>query len=110
MKFLQVNYARTLGSADPAQRERNRLAAEHISEVPGLIWKIWGSDDERGQAAGLYLFADETSARAWGEGPMRTSLAAMPGVSDIRASYFDVDEALSARTRGPLSAPDAAAQ
>lgn len=109
MKFLQVNYARKLGSTDPGQRERNLLAAQHISKVPGLIWKIWGFDDAIGQAAGLYLFADEATARAWGEGPMRESLSASPGVADIRATYFDVDETLSAMTRGPLTASDTAA-
>lgn len=110
MKFLQVNYARQLPSTDPGQRELTGAAAEHIREVPGLVWKIWGYDDDARRAAGLYLFEDEASARTWGEGPMRSSLGAMPGVSDITATYFDVDAALSAVTRGPIASRNTAGQ
>jgi hypothetical protein len=41
-------------------------------------------------------------ARAWGDGMLRGSLGRLPGVSDIDARYFDVDERLSAITRAPL--------
>lgn len=103
MKFLQVNYECEYASTDPGHRERNESAAHNIKNVPGLLWKIWGYDDAAGQAAGLYLFADTASAEAWGEGPMRGSLGAMPGVSGITVRYFDVEESLSAITRGPLT-------
>lgn len=36
-----------------------------LREVPGLLWKIWTHDDDARRGAGLYLFADEASARAY---------------------------------------------
>jgi len=36
---------------------------------------------------------------------MKPALGSHPGISDIEAAYFDVDEQLSAITRAPLSAP-----
>jgi hypothetical protein len=35
---------------------------------------------------------------------MKPALGSHPGISDIEASYFDVDEQLSAVTRAPLLA------
>ena len=37
---------------------------------------------------------------------MPASLGGLPGVSDIEVRYFDVDESLSAITRGPLAAAE----
>jgi hypothetical protein len=46
------------------------------------------------------LFETGEQARAWGDGPMRDALGSHPGISDIEVRYFDVDERLSAVTRG----------
>ena len=54
-------------------------------------------------AESIYLFDTGDHARAWGDGPMRPALASHPGIGDIEVSYYDVDEQLSAVTRGPLS-------
>jgi hypothetical protein len=109
VKVLQVNYHRERGQADAEQAEHLRHAAEGIAKLDGLRWKIWIYDDEAKLAGGLYLFDDEASARAFGDGILPRSLGALPGVSGISATYFDVDEALTAVTRGPLAEPAAAA-
>jgi Putative mono-oxygenase ydhR len=104
MKLLQVNYRRERGQDDPEQFERPLGAAERIAGLPGLQWKIW-IDDEAGQAAGgIYLFDTEDNARAWSERMLPASLGRLPGVSDIEARYFDVDERLTEITCGPLVA------
>lgn len=103
MKLLVVNYRRELGHDDPEQAARMMQSAEKLAGLPGLIWKIWLYDDSEQIAGSLYLFDSEESARAWGDGPLRASLGSHPGVSDIETSYFDVDERLSAATRGPLA-------
>jgi hypothetical protein len=104
MKLLVVNYRRELGHDDPEQAASMMQSAEKLAGLPGLIWKIWLYDDSEQVAQSVYLFDSEESARAWGDGPLRSSLGRYPGIGDIETSYFDVDEGLSAATRGPLSA------
>ena len=104
MKLLVVRYGREIGSEDPAQSSAFLAAAEKIAGIPGLIWKLWAYDDGAKRAENMYLFESEAEARAWGDGPLKPSLSAYPGVSDIEVRYYDVDEALSAVTRAPLAA------
>ncbi len=107
MKLLQINYRRELGQDDREQSERLLGAAEHISGLPGLQWKIWIHDDASHAAGGIYLFDSEEHARAWGDDAVPNSLGRMPGVSDIDVRYFDVDEQLSAITGAPVGAVSA---
>lgn len=102
MKLLQVNYRRERGQDDPQQSEHLLSAAERISGLPGLQWKVWIYDDSQQAAGGIYLFDTEEHARTWGDEMLPASLGRLPGVSDIEAKYFDVDERLSEITRGPL--------
>ncbi len=102
MKLLQVNYRRELGQDDAQQAEHLLAAAERISGLPGLQWKLWTYDDSDRAAGGIYLFDTEEHAQAWGDEMMPASLGRLPGVSDIEVRYFDIDERLTAITRGPL--------
>lgn len=74
--------------------------AEDIAQAPGLRWKIWTENAETNMAGGIYLFDDLASAQAYAE--MHTARLEGFGVTDIRALFFEVNEALSATTRGPL--------
>jgi len=103
MKLLQVNYRREHGQDNNDQAEYMLSAAERISGVPGLQWKIWIYDDSKQTAGGIYIFDSEEQARAFGDS-LPESLGKLPGVSDIDRRYFDVDERLSAITRGPVAA------
>jgi hypothetical protein len=103
MKLLQVNYRRERGQDDAEQAEHQRGAAERIAQAPGLQWKIWIYDDENQAAGGIYLFDSEEHARAFGDG-IPALLEKLPGVGDIERRYYDVDEALTAVTRGPVAA------
>ncbi len=104
MKLLQVNYRRERGQDDTEQAEHLLAAAEPISRLSGLQWKIWIYEDARGAAGGIYLFDTEEHARAWGDDALPAALGGLPGISDIEARYFDIDERLSTITRGPLFA------
>jgi len=104
MKLLVVRYGRELGKDDPEQARAFLAAAEKIARLPGLIWKIWGYDDSARTAESIYLFDTGEQARAWGDGALRAALGNHPGVSNIEIRYYDVDEQLSAVTRGPLTA------
>ena len=103
MKLLQVNYRRERGQDDVEQAEQLREVAEQISGVPGLRWKVWIYDDSRGAAGGIYLFDSEEHARSFGDEVLPAALGALSGVSQADARYFDVDERLTAVTRGPIA-------
>jgi hypothetical protein len=107
MKLLQVNYRRERDQDDAEQAEHLLGAAERIAGLPGLQWKVWIHDDADGTAGGIYLFDTEEHARRWGDEMLPHSLGRLPGVSDIDARYFDVDERLSVITRGPVSVSEA---
>lgn len=104
MKLLQVNYGRALAEDDNEQAERLMQSAIKIAGVRGLLWKIWIYDDEERTAGGIYLFDSEENARNWGDAVMEKSLKSHPGISDITKHYFDIDEDLTRRTRGPVAA------
>ncbi len=103
MKLLEITYHREFDQDDGEQAGRLLAAAERIAGLPGLLWKIWIYDDERETAGGVYLFDGEANAHAWGDHGAPTALAHLPGVSGVEARYFDVDERLTAITRGPLA-------
>lgn len=104
MKIVQVNYTRQRPASDPEQAAAMTAAAERLAQLPGMIWKIWSYDDEAQTALSVYLFDTEANARAFGDGPLEASLGANPGIGNIVVTYFDVDEGLSAITRGPVGA------
>ena len=104
MRLLIVRYGRERAHDDPEQAAGFRQAAENIAGVPGLVWKLWGYDDDQRVATSIYLFDRESNARAWGDGPMVPGLSAHPGITNIEVRYFDVDQELSTVTRAPMPA------
>ncbi len=75
--------------------------ARDIAVTPGLRWKIWTENSATGEAGGIYLFDDAASAAAYAE--MHTRRLQSFGIAGIRAKTFDVNEGLTAITRGPLA-------
>jgi hypothetical protein len=78
--------------------------AEHvaptIAAVPGLVSKLWISNEESHRAGGAYLFADRAAARAYLEGPIIARLRNNPAVADVSVRLFDVIPGPSKTTRG----------
>lgn len=74
--------------------------AESIEKEPGLIWKIWTENAETKEAGGVYYFEDEESAKKYVE--MHTKRLQSFGISGIRSKMFDVNEKLTAITKGPI--------
>jgi hypothetical protein len=83
-----------------AERDaRLRALAESIAaETPGLLWKIWTEDQAAGRAGGLYAFTNRADAEAYRA--MHTARVTARGATDIQARIWDVNQALSAITRG----------
>jgi hypothetical protein len=71
-----------------------------IAAVPGLLWKIWILDEQRGRGGGVYLFEDRAAATAYLTGPIVARLRENPAVASIEVRLFDVLEGPSVITRG----------
>lgn len=99
-KILQINVRFNVSAEELAQEFE--AAAVPIAEVPGLKWKIFGMDEERGEAAGIYLFEDDASRKAYLEGPIIARMKTLEAFSEITMKYFDVVEGATAITRGPV--------
>ncbi len=74
--------------------------AHSIAEEPGLIWKIWTANEATGEAGGIYLFEDISSAEAYLA--MHTTRLKDFGIPHVSGKIFAVNEALSQINRGPV--------
>jgi hypothetical protein len=99
-KILQINVRFSVAAEELAKEFET--AAVPIADVPGLKWKIFGINEEQGEAAGLYLFEDEASRKAYVEGPIMARMKTLEAFSDITMKHFDVVEGATAITRGPI--------
>ncbi|SEG86399.1 monooxygenase [Marinobacterium lutimaris] len=97
--LLQIDFP----FAGPFGEEMAQAFAElaaTINDEPGFMWKIWTESQSAQQAGGIYLFDTEENARAY----LKKHTARLNGfgISGIEAKVFDVNESLSAITRGPI--------
>jgi hypothetical protein len=98
-KILQVNLKFNIPKTE---LEKAWLeVAQPIADFPGLRWKVWLMNEAEREAGGIHLFESETAARSYLAGPVEQTKSD-PAVSDISAKLFDVLEAHTAVTRGPV--------
>lgn len=101
MKFalLQVDFPFSGPWGQGLEGISHDLAADIASE-PGLRWKIWTESQDQRVAGGLYLFESHAFAEKYLL--KHSERLADFGVQDLRAIIFDVNDALTAMTRGPI--------
>ncbi len=99
-KILQINLKFSI-SAEKLAREFE-TAAVPIAKVPGLVWKVFGLDEKRCEATGIYLFKDSSSLEAYLDSPIMERMKSLEFFSDITIKKFDCVEKASAITRGPV--------
>ena len=99
-RLLQIDFPLD-GPWGEEQAGAFRELAELIAATPGLRWKIWTENPDEGRAGGIYLFDDDATLRSFRD--EHTARLRGFGVQDIRALTFDVNETLTAVTRGPLA-------
>jgi hypothetical protein len=81
---------------------QSREAANIISSVEGLIWKIWLFQKEGFEVGGMYLFANRETAEAYLKYPVVQAVCSNPAVVSTQSQLWDVESSLSALTRAPL--------
>jgi len=77
-------------------------AAKKIASIEGLIWKIWLLERERQEVGGVYLFTSRANAVAYLNHPIIEALCSNPAVVSTDCQIWEVEDSLSALTRGPL--------
>lgn len=98
--IVQINFTTTM-TKDEHDAGASQVAAR-LTEVPGLIWKIWLRDEEIGGAGGIYLFESAEAARAYADGPIIAMLSNRPDVSDLSVRLYGYLEGATEITRGPV--------
>lgn len=100
MKLVQFDFGFS-GPFGDAMASALKDLAESIAREPGLIWKIWTENQAAGEAGGIYLFTDDGSARAYIA--KHTARLHQFGIAEVRVKIFDVNDKLTALTRGPTA-------
>ena len=99
--ILQVNFRYGVSAEDYTQAAGQ--LAEPFANVPGCRWKIWLIDESRREAGGIYLFDDSSSLEALLASPLMASVKAHPALSEFNAKSFEVLDAPTRVTRGPVA-------
>ena len=99
-KLLQVDFDFSGPFGDDMAEQLAGLA-ESINNEPGFIWKIWTENQAEQLAGGIYLFADESSAKAYLK--MHSARLSEMGVTGIRGKIFDVNTPLSTINNSPIA-------
>ncbi len=106
-KILQINFSFNV------PREAYEAAvspmADAFAAVPGCQWKIWLMNEATSEAGGIYLFKDDAALQAYLTSPLVTQVTSHPALSDFSVKQFDVMEAVTKVTRGPIGPKEQAA-
>lgn len=97
--LLQIDFPFTGPFGDEMTAAMDGLARD-IAGENGLVWKIWTESVAEQRAGGIYLFDDESRARAYLD--KHSARLRQFGIDDIRAVVFDVNAPLSRIDRAPL--------
>lgn len=74
--------------------------AKSITKESGFIAKIWTENKVTNEAGGIYLFTDRDSAQSYVN--MHQKRVEKMGASQIHYKIFEINEALTQITKGPL--------
>lgn len=99
-RILQLNFKFSVTRAEYEQAASS--LADKFADVAGLRWKIWLMNEAESEAGGIYLFNDESSLKAFLEGPLAAQVKSHPAFSDMSAKVFEAMPDVTAITRGPV--------
>jgi len=106
MPILQINFKLNVSTAE--YREICDSVSQTVTDIPGLLWKIWLLNEQENEAGGYYLFRDEQSLSDYLSSPIVAWVKTMPQLREVCAKRFDAMPELTAMTRGPIPALAAA--
>lgn len=98
--ILQVNFKFNVNRSE--YEELASSLGQAFAEVPGLVWKVWIMNEAESEAGGIYFFDSGESLQLFLASELAASVQAHPAVSEFSAKTFEVMEAVTAVTRGPV--------
>ena len=99
-RVLQINFK--FGVIRSEYEELATSLAQAFAEVPGLVWKIWIMNEAESEAGGIYYFDSGESLQEFLGSELAANVRAHPAVSEFSAKTFEVMDAVTAVTRGPV--------
>ncbi len=99
-RIVQLNFRFSVSGSE--YEEAVAPLAERFVALPGLRWKIWMINESEQEAGGIYLFEDQASVKSFLEGPLAAQVMGHPALSYFSVKQFDVMEALTEITHGPV--------
>ena len=99
-KILQVNFRFHVSRAE--YETVVGPMADTIAAVPGLLWTLWLVNEAGQEAGGIHLFDDSSSLDAYINSEILAGIVGHPALSDFRVSQFDVLDAATTVTHGPV--------
>ncbi len=102
-RIVQLNFKFSVSGEEYTQAVSP--LADDFAAVPGLRWKIWMINEENSEAGGIYMFDDQASISEYLGGALAAQVINHPALSDFSVKQFDVMEAVTAVTRGPIEEP-----
>lgn len=98
MVLLQITFRYSVPAA--MARKAFDYLAPKLADMPGLVWKVWGLNEEEQSGCGTYLFDNETNLRAYLESEVFEQISGNPFVEDLTVQPYQFEEAPSRITRG----------
>ena len=99
-RVLQINFK--FGVIRSEYEELASSLAQAFAEVPGLVWKIWIMNEVKSEAGGIYYLDSGESLQQFLDSELAANVQAHPAVSEFSAKTFEVMDAVTAVTRGPV--------
>ena len=87
MMMVILHYPAVAPTLAEVRADKEQAAAFFENEVPGLIDKTWGMNEETGRMASVYHFEDKATADAWFNSEKQRSFRRANNAS---LEYFDV--------------------
>lgn len=81
----------------------SRELAPRFAELSGLLSKTWLSDREANAYGGVYVWKDADAADVFARSELFATVAANESFADLESVRFDVLEAATRITRGPVT-------
>ncbi|MBI1761753.1 MAG: YdhR family protein [Acidobacteria bacterium] len=106
-KILQINFQFNVPRA--AYEQTVAPLASEFAAVPGCRWKIWLMNEAHNEAGGIYHFEDDAALQTFLGGRLVAQVTSHPALSDFGVKQFDVLEAVTKVTRGPVEKAGSAA-
>ena len=102
--YARIVTFRLAGLSATEYRDHVAGIASAFTTWPGLVAKVWISDDEEGTYGGVYLFADRASADRSRATDLYRSMTGNPSFADLTVREFDVLDEPTATTASALTA------